>query len=138
MKFRKILFVAIAAWVMSVAGAGHVGNSLWADFVNPPDAAKPWCYYLWQNGLADRETIAADLEAMKRLGFGDCFLMPGERVTRSTLRYCKKPRGKTDPKRPWLELPTVNSGPAVSDSLQPSGLLGPVYMRVSVDRMRFE
>ena len=27
---------------------------------------------------------------------------------------------------------------AVSDSLQPSGLLDPVYMRVSVDRMRLE
>ena len=44
--------------------------SLWMSFVDPPESAKPWTYYLWQNGLADRETITADLEAMKRLGFG--------------------------------------------------------------------
>ena len=70
MKFRKILFLAVALCAATVAGASQVHDSLWKDFVNPPDAAKPWCYYLWQNGLADRETITADLEAMKRLGFG--------------------------------------------------------------------
>ena len=45
-------------------------RSLWNDFVTPPDAARPWCYWWWINGHADRETITADLEAMKRLGFG--------------------------------------------------------------------
>lgn len=45
-------------------------QSLWDDFSNPPDAAKPWCYWWWVNGLADLETITADLESMKRLGFG--------------------------------------------------------------------
>ena len=70
MKFRKILFLTIALCAAAVAGASQVHDSLWHDFVNPPDAAKPWCYYLWQNGLADRETITADLESMKRLGFG--------------------------------------------------------------------
>ena len=45
-------------------------DSLWNDFVAPPDAARPWCYWGWLNGHADRETITADLEAMKRLGFG--------------------------------------------------------------------
>lgn len=44
--------------------------SLWASFANPPDSAKPWCYWWWINGHADRETITADLESMKRLGFG--------------------------------------------------------------------
>ena len=45
-------------------------GNLWSRFVNPPDSAKPWCYWWWINGHADRETITADLEAMKRLGFG--------------------------------------------------------------------
>ncbi|MBQ3806571.1 MAG: alpha/beta hydrolase fold domain-containing protein [Kiritimatiellae bacterium] len=67
---RKAIFLTIALCAAAVAGASQVHDSLWKDFVNPPDAAKPWCYYLWQNGLADRETITADLEAMKRLGFG--------------------------------------------------------------------
>ena len=61
------LATAMAAALLPVAA---VFGDMWGDFVNPPDAAKPWAYYLWQNGLADRETITADLEAMKRLGFG--------------------------------------------------------------------
>ena len=44
--------------------------SLWTAFATPPESAKPWTYYIWLNGHADPETITADLEAMKRLGFG--------------------------------------------------------------------
>ena len=64
---------AFAAMLCAAAANGQDARSartLWDDFADPPDAAKPWAYYLWQNGLADRETITADLEAMKRLGFG--------------------------------------------------------------------
>ena len=49
--------------------------SLWASFANPPDSAKPWCYWWWINGHADRETITADLESMKRLGFGGILMI---------------------------------------------------------------
>ena len=49
--------------------------SLWSAFSAPPDSSKPWCYYLWLNGHADRETITADLEAMKRLGFGGLLMI---------------------------------------------------------------
>ena len=48
----------------------RTARSLWNDFSNPPDSVRPWCYWWWINGHADRETITADLEAMKRLGFG--------------------------------------------------------------------
>ena len=44
--------------------------SLWMSFVNPIDSAKPWSYWWWINGHVDHESITADLEAMKRLGFG--------------------------------------------------------------------
>ena len=44
--------------------------SLWTSFASPADSAKPWSYWWWINGHADHETITADLEAMKRLGFG--------------------------------------------------------------------
>ncbi|MBQ6137791.1 MAG: hypothetical protein IJI73_10530 [Kiritimatiellae bacterium] len=47
-----------------------IAASLWSAFANPADSARPWCYWWWVNGHADRETITADLEAMKRLGFG--------------------------------------------------------------------
>ena len=49
--------------------SGGAGD-LWSCFANPPDLARPWCYWWWINGHADRDTITADLEAMKRLGFG--------------------------------------------------------------------
>ena len=45
-------------------------TSLWDTFSNPPLAVRPWCYWWWINGHVDKETITADLEAMKRLGFG--------------------------------------------------------------------
>ena len=44
--------------------------SLWSAFATPPAESRPWCYWWWVNGHVDRETIAADLESMKRLGFG--------------------------------------------------------------------
>ena len=123
---------------------GELPSGLAHVFVNGKDCGVVWCAP-WEASIPPGALREGENELEIRYTnnwynrlVGDCFLMPGERVTRSTLRYCKKPRGKTDPKRPWLELPTVNSGPAVSDSLQPSGLLGPVYMRVSVDRMRLE
>ena len=47
-----------------------VATALWMNLANPPDSARPWCYWWWINGHADRETITADLEAMKSLGFG--------------------------------------------------------------------
>ena len=48
---------------------------LYEDFVAPPDAAKPWCYWYWVNGNVDRETATADLEAMKKMGFGGLLLL---------------------------------------------------------------
>lgn len=48
--------------------------SLWTGFLNPPQESKPWCYYWWINGHVDRETITADLESMRDLGFGGILL----------------------------------------------------------------
>ena len=64
---------------------------------------------------------------------GDCFLKPEERVTRSTLRYSGKQRAKTDPRRPWMLLPTIYSGPAISDPLQSSGIVGPVVLKPCIE-----
>jgi len=48
--------------------------TLYDDFRSPPDAARPWCYWYWVNGNVDRETVTADLEAMKEIGFGGVLL----------------------------------------------------------------
>ena len=71
----KRLLLASVLFAAGYIGADDSARSLWDDFATPPDSAKPWCYYFWQNGLADRETITADLEAMKRLGFGGILMV---------------------------------------------------------------
>lgn len=59
---------------MTILGTLLLTASLWTNFLNPPSAAKPWCYYWWINGHVDRETITADLESMSQLGFGGILL----------------------------------------------------------------
>lgn len=66
---HKMVRSAVFALCCTAAFAVGAG-SLWGDFAVPPDSARPWCYWWWINGHADRETITADLEAMKELGFG--------------------------------------------------------------------
>lgn len=48
--------------------------SLWAIFENPPQEAKPWTYYFWQNSLTDRETITEEIADIARLGFSGVLL----------------------------------------------------------------
>ena len=110
------------------SGLAHV-------FVNGKDCGVVWCAP-WEadvtSALREGENeieIRYTNNWYNRL-VGDCFLKPEERVTRSTLRYSAKPRAKSDPKRPWFLLPTIYSGPAVSDPLQPSGLIGPVILKL--------
>ena len=62
------------------AKAVHVGDggnptspseraeSIKANFLNPPDSAKPHTFWSWMNGNITKEGITADLEAMKRVG----------------------------------------------------------------------
>ena len=63
---KKLLILLLAA----AACAATLAASLYDDFRSPPDAARPWCYWYWVNGNVDRETITADLESMKEIGFG--------------------------------------------------------------------
>ena len=49
--------------------------SLWTAFATPAESARPWCYWFWVNGHVDNKTITADLEAMKRLGFGGVLMI---------------------------------------------------------------
>ena len=56
---------------------------------------------------------------------GDCFLDAKDRVTVSTMKYFQAPREGSG----WKLSPTLYSGFAISDDLQPSGLLGPVAVK---------
>ena len=37
---------------------------------------KPWTFWYWMYGAVSKEGIKADLEAMKSVGLGGCYLMP--------------------------------------------------------------
>ena len=41
-----------------------------ADFIQPPDDARPWAYWCFMDGNLTREGMEADLQAMKRAGIG--------------------------------------------------------------------
>ena len=40
------------------------------------DPARPWTFWYWMYGAVSKEGIRADLEGMKRVGLGGCYLMP--------------------------------------------------------------
>ena len=40
------------------------------------DTARPWTFWYWMYGAVSREGICADLQAMKDVGLGGCYLMP--------------------------------------------------------------
>ncbi|MFO7936650.1 MAG: glycosyl hydrolase [Kiritimatiellia bacterium] len=54
----------------SVSADQYAGTYLRGNFPDPPDSAKPWCYWLWHNSNVDDECIVKDLENIKALGFG--------------------------------------------------------------------
>ena len=59
--------MAIALFI----GAGincRADSGLNEQFFNPPDAAKPWCYWYWLDGDISKEGITKDLENMAEVG----------------------------------------------------------------------
>lgn len=44
--------------------------------INAQDTTKPWTFWYWMYGAVSEEGIKADLQAMKDVGLGGCYLMP--------------------------------------------------------------
>ena len=133
--YRTVLSVRQSDSQTRTLSLGELPTGLAHVFVNGKDCGVVWCAP-WEadvtSALREGENeieIRYTNNWYNRL-VGDCFIKPEERVTRSTVRYSAVPRARTDPNRPWLMLPTIYSGPAVSDPLQPSGLIGPVVLKL--------
>ena len=45
------------------------------------DTIRPWTFWYWMYGAVSKEGIKADLQAMKDVGLGGCYLMPIRGVT---------------------------------------------------------
>ena len=81
---RRTFLKHSAAWAISIpalpalAGRGAItedeANALVAAdelrraFLEPPEAAWPWVYWMVTDGMLTKEGITADLEAMRRVG----------------------------------------------------------------------
>ena len=78
MKYSRAL-VAIAGLLLA-ATCSFAGNLL-SQFLNPPEAARPWVYWFWLSGNITREGITADLEAMRRVGIGGVLIMEVDQGT---------------------------------------------------------
>lgn len=85
----------LAAPILSRAGWFDRGNEspyliedLEKYFIDAPDSARPWVFYMWMNGNITKEGITLDLEAMKRMGIGGaiCF-NSGVGIPRGPLDY---------------------------------------------------
>jgi hypothetical protein len=78
---RILMAVGLLALNSGVLAAGDLEK----NFVNPPDSAKPWVYWVWfaGGGRWSKEGATADLEAMKRVGINGVLIM-GNPATLST------------------------------------------------------
>jgi hypothetical protein len=70
MKLR-LLITLFAACLCAAVTAGDLAS----QFANPPESARPWVYWFWNNGNVTKEGITADLEAMRRAGIGGVIIM---------------------------------------------------------------
>ena len=89
----KLIFFTLAALLLALlvtptrlmCQTNPVACDLEKNFVNPPDSAKPWAFWVWfaGGGRWSKEGATADLEAMKRVGINGVLIM-GNPATLST------------------------------------------------------
>lgn len=75
----KHIFIGLLLVIMShsfcAAQNGSYFSRIEKDFLQPPQAAKPWVFWYWLHGSVSKKGITADLEAMQKVGLGGAYLM---------------------------------------------------------------
>ena len=71
MKLLQLIIALFFVLSLSVA----TGTTLEDDFLNPPDSARPWVYWINMDGHLTKEGITADFESMKNAGIGGMIYM---------------------------------------------------------------
>lgn len=66
--------LANAGLAVVLLGGMARGADLEHVFRNPPESAKPWCYWYWISDNISKEGITKDLEAMARFGIGEALI----------------------------------------------------------------
>lgn len=66
---RPFLILLMFSLLLMV-GTRSMGQTIEADFLNPPAEAKPLMIWQWMDGLVSKEGITADLEAYQKVGIG--------------------------------------------------------------------
>jgi hypothetical protein len=66
MRFIVIVTMFCLGGIIAVAGDAKLESR----FVQPPDDARPWCYWYWMNGNITREGIIADMQGFADVGVG--------------------------------------------------------------------
>ena len=58
-RLTLLLLLVVSCWQLAIA-----------------DTTKPWTFWYWMYGAVSEQGIKADLQAMKDVGLGGCYLMP--------------------------------------------------------------
>lgn len=67
-------------------------DRLSAEFIQPPDTARPWVYWYFMDGNLTREGMTADLEAMKNAGIGGAiYLEVGLGIPPGSVKFMSEP-----------------------------------------------
>src|SRR3954468_19965452 len=66
---KKVFFFLVAT-ILSVACFAQTKDSLYSNFITPPNEAKPRVWWHWMNGNITKDGIRKDLEWMHRVGIG--------------------------------------------------------------------
>jgi hypothetical protein len=92
LKSAALGLVSIGIPRVAFEADARAADRLAADFLQPPDTARPWVYWYFMDGNLTREGMTADLEALKKAGVGGAiYLEVGIGVEPGPVKFMSDP-----------------------------------------------